>query len=66
MIKKNEKDVDLSNLCYKKQSCKDWIYIAFKIKNMKNIIIASTSTVHGSGYLEYLLPELKTFFKGIN
>jgi dipeptidase E len=27
---------------------------------MKNIIIASTSTVHGSDYLEYLLPELKS------
>ncbi len=32
---------------------------------MKKIILASTSTVHGSGYLEYLLPELKTFFKDI-
>ncbi len=32
---------------------------------MKNIILASTSTVHGSGYLEYLLPELETFFKDI-
>ncbi|WP_016989951.1 dipeptidase PepE [Flavobacterium sp. ACAM 123] len=29
---------------------------------MKNIIIASTSTVHGSDYLEYLLPELKIHF----
>jgi dipeptidase E len=29
---------------------------------MKKLIIASTSTVHGSGYLEYLLPTLKTFF----
>ncbi|AUC15164.1 dipeptidase E [Tenacibaculum sp. SZ-18] len=29
---------------------------------MKRIIIASTSTVHGSGYLEYLLPELISFF----
>ena len=33
---------------------------------MKKIIIASTSTIHGSGYLEYLLPELKSFFKGID
>lgn len=32
---------------------------------MKKIIIASTSTVHGSGYLEYLLPTLSNFFKGI-
>lgn len=29
---------------------------------MKNVIIASTSTVHGSDYLEYLLPELKIHF----
>ena len=33
---------------------------------MKNLIIASTSTIHGSEYLEYLLPELKTFFKGVD
>ena len=30
---------------------------------MKSIIIASTSTLHGSGYLEYLLDELKLHFK---
>lgn len=30
---------------------------------MKNIIIASTSTVHGSGPLEYLLGELEILFK---
>lgn len=29
---------------------------------MKNIIIASTSTLHGGHYLEYLLPELKIHF----
>ena len=33
---------------------------------MKKLIIASTSTVHGSGYLEYLLPTLKVFFAGID
>jgi len=33
---------------------------------MKNLIIASTSTVHGSGYLEYLLPELEVFFKNVS
>ena len=33
---------------------------------MKKLFIASTSTVHGKGYLEYILPELSTFFKGIN
>jgi dipeptidase E len=30
---------------------------------MKQILIASTSTVHGSGYLEYLLDALKIHFK---
>ncbi|WP_225035022.1 dipeptidase PepE [Winogradskyella sp. SM1960] len=30
---------------------------------MKSIIIASTSTIHGSGYLEYLLDELAVHFK---
>lgn len=29
---------------------------------MKKMIIASTSTVHGSGYLEYMLPTLASFF----
>ncbi len=30
---------------------------------MKSVIIASTSTIHGSGYLEYLRDELKDHFK---
>src|SRR5690554_2280352 len=30
---------------------------------MKNLIIASTSTIYGSGYLEYLLPVLEQHFK---
>jgi len=30
------------------------------------MIIASTSTIHGSEYLEYLLPTLKTFFTTVN
>lgn len=30
---------------------------------MKNLIIASTSTLHGGGYLEYILPELKLHFQ---
>lgn len=30
---------------------------------MKKLIIASTSTVHGSGYLAYLLPTLREYFK---
>lgn len=33
---------------------------------MKNIIIASTSTIHGSGYLDYLLEELTLFFQDIS
>ena len=32
---------------------------------MKNLIIASTSTIHASGYLEYILPELQSFFKDV-
>jgi dipeptidase E len=32
---------------------------------MKKMIIASTSTVFESGYLEYLLPTLKLHFKGV-
>jgi len=34
----------------------------FKIMS-KNIIIASTSTLHGGDYLEYLLPELRLHFE---
>lgn len=30
---------------------------------MKKLIIASTSTLHGGNYLDYLLPELATHFK---
>jgi dipeptidase E len=30
---------------------------------MKNLIIASTSTLHAGGYLEYILPELAVHFK---
>ena len=33
---------------------------------MRNIIIASTSTIHCSGYLEYILDDLKVFFKNAN
>ncbi|MFS4483781.1 dipeptidase PepE [Hyunsoonleella sp. 2307UL5-6] len=32
---------------------------------MKKMIIASTSTTHGSGYLEYILDELSVLFKNI-
>lgn len=32
---------------------------------MKKMIIASTSTIHGSGLLEYLLPVLKKFYAGV-
>mgnify|MGYP000002636804 FL=1 len=33
---------------------------------MKKLIIASTSTIHGSSYLEYLLPSLTSFFNGVS
>jgi dipeptidase E len=32
---------------------------------MKKLLIASTSTIYGSGYLEYLLPTLKGFFRDV-
>jgi len=32
---------------------------------MRKLLIASTSTVHGKGYLEYILPELADFFNGV-
>ena len=32
---------------------------------MKRLLVASTSTIHGSGYLEYLMPELSGFFQGV-
>ena len=32
---------------------------------MKKLIIASTSTIHCSSYLEYLLPSLTSFFNGV-
>ena len=32
---------------------------------MKKLFIASTSTIHNSGYLEYIKPELKIFFKEV-
>lgn len=32
---------------------------------MKKIIIASTSTLHGGEYLDYLLPELQSFFSNV-
>jgi len=33
---------------------------------LKSIIIASTSTIHGSGYLDYLLEELQDHYKSVN
>ena len=33
---------------------------------MKNILLASTSTLYGGNYLEYILPELEIFFIDIN
>jgi dipeptidase E len=33
---------------------------------MKRLIIASTSTLYNGNYLDYILPELNTFFKNVN
>lgn len=41
-------------------------FTSLKLIVMKNIIIASTSTLHGGDYLEYLLDELVVFFEGKN
>jgi dipeptidase E len=40
---------------------KKYIYFC----KMKKLLIASTSTIHGSGYLEYLLPTLTVFFADV-
>jgi len=33
---------------------------------MKNLLVASTSTVYGSGYLEYILPQIAKLYSNIN
>jgi len=33
---------------------------------MKKVLIVSTSTIYGTTYLEYILPEVKVFFEGKN
>ena len=33
---------------------------------MKRLLVASTSTLHGSEYLDYLLPVLSTHFQGVS
>ena len=33
---------------------------------MKKLLIASSSTIHGSGFLEYLSPTLISFFEGVS
>jgi dipeptidase E len=33
---------------------------------MKKLIIASTSTIYGSGYLEYIIPTLESFFSKVS
>lgn len=40
-----------------------FIVLLFKQNDMQKITIASTSTLHGSGYLEYILDHLSVFFK---
>jgi len=36
------------------------------LQSMKNIVLASTSTLHGQAYLSYLLPTIKELFSGID
>ena len=33
---------------------------------MKNLLVASTSTIYGGSFLQYLLPQLKEHFKAID
>lgn len=33
---------------------------------MKKLLVASSSTIHGSGFLEYLSPTLTSFFEGVS
>ena len=35
-----------------------------RVEHMKKILLASTSTLFGQGYMEYLLEELESFFEG--
>lgn len=39
--------------------------MSIKFHNMKKAIIASTSTLHGGNYLDYLLPTLQVHFKTV-
>jgi dipeptidase E len=41
-----------------------YLYPLLYSKRMKRLIIASTSTLHGGGYLDYLTPTLATHFAG--
>ena len=47
----------------KKDNSISLTHIIFNKLKMKNIIIASTSTLHGGDYLDYLLPELEKHFQ---
>lgn len=42
------------------------MYFSKNVFIMKKLIIASTSTVHGKAYLEYILPNLADFFVGVS
>jgi dipeptidase E len=50
-------------LLIKKDNSISLTHIIFNKLKMKNIIIASTSTLHGGDYLDYLLPELEKHFQ---
>jgi dipeptidase E len=50
-------------LLIKKDNSISLTQIIFDKLKMKNIIIASTSTLHGGDYLDYLLPELEKHFQ---
>ena len=43
-----------------------WRRIPLKYHTPMNILLASTSTLYGGNYLEYLKDEIKTLFQGID
>lgn len=49
---------------------KEFLRVAYiyhlEYRRMKNLLVASTSTIHGQNYLEYVTDELSEFFNGID
>lgn len=61
------KNNKLSNIYSFSEVTNSFSIFTFNIKHitMKNMLVASTSTIHGGSYLEYILPTLKEHFKDV-